>query len=315
MARKVKIERRTPKFDFAECKLAGQGKEVGKAWGVSIGVWSVQLFLILQLGTQQQQLIFYFFGWVLACWFMYFFMLPRIARRRLIMQGLKIKVMGNNYPDIKRLLTAQCRVLGIKEPECYVVNEPIAHATALGMRQPYFLVVTAMLQGLLTPEEFAAAVQRALLHARLGQARPLMLIAFMNQTPAPLRMAFAPLWLYEFILQLEWSTMAEISCDRAWVVLNRNPRLCAGTLIKMAASADPTINATPAEVDNLFKQKNLMEQSVVELGSTYKLQNLLHENKFISERFQELIEFAESDQAVALAQKMDEALKAANLTM
>ncbi len=312
MARKVKLEKRVPKFDWQECRLPGQGKEIGKAWLLAAFVSALPLFVVYV--SNQHEFVFYYGGWIVGCWFVYFFLLPRIARARLVKQGFKARVIGNNYPDLKRLLTAQSRALGLREPECFVISEPVAHVTVLGTRRPGFMVASQMLLGLLTDAEFTAAVQRALMHSRLGHVRTQMLVWFMNQTPPIVRLLVAPLAVYTWVLELAWATQCEISTDRAWVVYNRDPRVCAAVLLKIAAAADPNIEATPADIDRLFAPKHLMDQNIVEMGSAFKLKSAIHDNPFIRDRLEALIDFGLSDESVALAKKMDEAFRAANVT-
>src|SRR5215216_5484077 len=134
------------------------------------------------------------------------------------------------------------RVLGRldmdEDYDLYVTQWPLANAAAIGSGKP-MVVLNSELVSLMDEEELATVMAHEAAHILsdhvLYQTTLLILLQFMGRARLPM-LAGLPLMAVLAAL-MEWFRAAELSCDRAATLVNRDPQVTARTLMVIAGGA------------------------------------------------------------------------------
>jgi Zn-dependent protease with chaperone function len=306
MASKVKIEKKSMQFDFQDYLVEEQSGELGRTYLIWQALCTGPAALLALFG--QFEIAGGLLVWQFVSWFIYFVIAPASVRSRLRKHGPRIRILPNNHGEIKSLITQYAQWVGVPEPEAYYLEEPVGKVEMLGRKNPHLMMVTNRAHELLSQPEFTCAIARALGQARLRQVAMPMLVAFMNDTPPPLRFLVAPMWVLSFLLSLNWTNMREISADRIALLLTRNAKLLSTTMMKIAVAADPEATVSADEVEGYLTQSNKTQVSMVGVSTQFKLGQTIQSNPFLNERLRALVEFAGSEQYKEAVAKMDAAM-------
>lgn len=248
-----------------------------------------------------------FIWWLVTC-VGYFFIGPRLVMRRLRVTGDDIRITSRNQPRLKAVLSKGSAVLGIAEPEAFLLPEGVSQIRIFG--RPSFIVITQAALDLLAPTEVDVHVLRVLVNERQNHTRRMMLMKFLNDTPPAARILTWPVAMYAFFLRLWWIDLAEMTVDRLVLLLVKNPKLVQSALIKQHAATDPLMQEyeiTPQDVDNYIEQSGLIGLQGREISTQYKLGQAIHDNPYLEERLNELNAWAKSDEFQEALKKLAEA--------
>lgn len=159
---------------------------------------------------------------------------------RLQFLGGAIRVDHRQYPRVHRLYAEAAATLDVAElPELYVQNDRSLNAMAVGMKKPFIVVHTGMLE-VLDDDELRCLLGHELGHVLSGHALyRTMIIVLRNVT---LRLAWLPVGaiaLYGIIAALyEWWRKAELSADRAGLLACQDPAAALRLAMKLAGGGD-----------------------------------------------------------------------------
>ena len=151
-----------------------------------------------------------------------------------------VQVSEKQLPRIHRTLVEACGVLDMTVPELYVRQNPVPNAYTLAVQgQKSFIVLHSSLVELLTEEELQAVLAHELGHLKCEHgvwvtiANLLMLLST-NIFGGQFGRA-----LYElFNLQLlAWQRAAELTCDRAALLVIQDPRIVMSSLMKLTGGS------------------------------------------------------------------------------
>lgn len=159
---------------------------------------------------------------------------------RLQFLGGAIKVDHRQYPRVHRLYAEAATSLDVAElPELYVQNDRSLNAMAVGMKQPFIVVNTGMLE-LADEEELRCLLGHELGHVLSGHAVYRTMIIIL--TSFALRLAWFPIGsfvIYGIIAALyEWWRKAELSADRAGLLACQDPAASLRLSMKLAGGGD-----------------------------------------------------------------------------
>jgi Zn-dependent protease with chaperone function len=247
-----------------------------------------------------------FAWWLLAC-LGYFFVGPQIVLRRLRVHGNDVIINGKTQPRLKTVLTKGSAILGVAEPEAFLLPEGIPQVRIFG--RPTFVLLTQATLDLFQPTEVDVHLLRALIHERQNHTRRLTLLKFLNDTPPAARILVWPVGLYAFFLRMWWTEVAEMTADRLALLLVKNHKLLQSALIKQHAATDPLMQEheiTAQDVDNYIKQAGLIGLQGHEISTQYKLGQAIHENPYLEDRLQQLKDWAESEEFQEAVRKLKE---------
>jgi Zn-dependent protease with chaperone function len=159
---------------------------------------------------------------------------------RVIFTASAVKVTEKQCPDLYAKLQIACTTLGVDMPELFVQQSPIPNAFTGGVKRPVIVLYSALLERL-TDEEVLAVVSHEVghIHAEhvlyLTAARLIELAANAAIVAAPLAMLIKQLMsLTMRYALLAWARRAELSCDRAALLVTQDQHVVGSTMMKLA---------------------------------------------------------------------------------
>lgn len=178
--------------------------------------------------------------------------LERAYRQRLLGNGIEIG--PNQLPE----LWSRCRncfdTLDIAgDFPLYVLQTPEVNAMAFGAHQP-MIILQSGLVSILEPDELTAVIAHEVGHIHSQHVlytTVLYLLLSIGSIGLPL--GDLPLTAIRLAL-LEWFRAAELTCDRAAVLVVRDPLIFCRTMMKLAGGSVPGLN-----VDAFLQQANRYE--------------------------------------------------------
>jgi Zn-dependent protease with chaperone function len=159
---------------------------------------------------------------------------------RVIFTASAVKVTARQCPDLYAKLQIACTTLGVDLPELFVQQSPIPNAFTGGVKRPIIVLYSALLERL-TDEEVLAVLSHEVghIHAEhvlyLTAARLIELAANAAILAAPLAMLIKQLMTLTMrYALLAWARRAELSCDRAALLVTQDQDVVGRTLMKLA---------------------------------------------------------------------------------
>jgi len=153
-----------------------------------------------------------------------------------------ILVGPRQLPHIYALHQEACRILDIAEPQLYVRQHPVpnAYTFAVNNDQSFIVVHTALLE-LLSPAEVQSVIAHELGHLKCEHGVYLtianLLVLAAAQLPTLGRMIEQPLRMLLF----EWLRAAELSCDRASLLVTGNVEQVVTLMMKLSGGSPQTM--------------------------------------------------------------------------
>src|SRR6195256_4778515 len=159
---------------------------------------------------------------------------------RVIFTASAVKVTEKQCPDLYAKLQIACTTLGVDMPELFVQQSPIPNAFTGGVKRPVIVLYSALLERL-TDEEVLAVVSHEVghIHAEhvlyITAARLIELAANAALVAAPLAMLIKQLLTLTMrYALLAWARRAELSCDRAALLITQDPHVVGRTMMKLS---------------------------------------------------------------------------------
>jgi Zn-dependent protease with chaperone function len=161
-----------------------------------------------------------------------------VARAELL--GASVKATDEVYPRVFAAAKRAAEALRMKAPAVYVAPATWAlRARALGTDDAPYLVVNASLAEQLTDPEMVAAIGHELAHVQNGHVLYATALHYLTSSAV-----FFVRWIVQpAIMTLQaWSRRAEITCDRAALLANRDLDSTLRGLIKLELGLDQSFD-------------------------------------------------------------------------
>ena len=160
-------------------------------------------------------------------------------RVRLLLLGNAVQVSPQQFPRLDALLADACRILDQdRTPELFVQQTPVVNAMTIGMDKPIIVLTTGLVE-MMDEEELRFVIGHELGHAFSGHAvYRTMLIWLMQLSMAAAALPGGLLGLQALVTALlEWFRKAEISCDRAGLLVSQDVEAAVRSHMKLAGGA------------------------------------------------------------------------------
>ncbi|HEX7957878.1 MAG TPA: M48 family metallopeptidase [Pyrinomonadaceae bacterium] len=159
---------------------------------------------------------------------------------RVIFTASAVKVTPRQCPDLYAKLQIACTTLGVDMPEMFVQQNPIVNAFTGGVKRPVIVLHSQLIERL-NDEETLAVIAHEVghIHAEhvlyITAARLLELVANAAIAAAPVASLIAQLLsLTMRSALLAWARRAELSCDRAALLVVQDPDVIGRTMMKLS---------------------------------------------------------------------------------
>lgn len=162
-----------------------------------------------------------------------------------------VLVGPKQLPDIHKMLIETCQLLGLEQvPDLYIRQSasPNAYTLAVQGRRPFIVCTTALLD-LLEPEELQAVIAHEAGHLKCEHS---LAIAMANLVLSPLASVSPVLSASLQTNLLRWQRAAELSCDRAALLVVQDVRAVQSVTMKLAGGG--TTFARRLDVDAFVQQ-------------------------------------------------------------
>lgn len=159
---------------------------------------------------------------------------------RVIFTASAVKVTPLQCPDLHAKLQVACTTLGVDMPELFVQQSPVVNAFTGGVERPVIVLYSQLIERL-NDEEVLAVVAHEVGHIHSGHVLYLTaarLIEFLARTAvlaSPLTMIVKELLTLSMrAALLAWARRAELSCDRAALLVTQDAHVIGRTMMKLA---------------------------------------------------------------------------------
>lgn len=159
---------------------------------------------------------------------------------RVIFTASAVKVTSEQCPDLYAKLQVACSTLGVDMPELFVQQSPIVNAFTGGVERPIIVLYSQLIERL-DDEEVLAVLAHEVGHIHSGHVLYLTaarLIEFLAKTAvlaSPLTVIVKELLTLSMrAALLAWARRAELSCDRAALLVTQNANVIGRTMMKLA---------------------------------------------------------------------------------
>jgi Zn-dependent protease with chaperone function len=159
---------------------------------------------------------------------------------RVMFTASAVKVTPKQCPDLYAKLQVACTTLGVDMPDLFIQQNPIVNAFTGGVEKPIIVLHTSLIERL-NDEETLAVIAHEVghIHAEhvlyLTAAQLLLALAHIPLASLPIAGIIKDLLSASMRgALLAWMRRAELSCDRAALLVTQNPDIIGRTMMKLA---------------------------------------------------------------------------------
>ncbi|HEY2866421.1 MAG TPA: M48 family metallopeptidase [Pyrinomonadaceae bacterium] len=231
------------------------------------------------------------------------------AALRVIFTASSVKVTPKQFPDLHAKLQVACTTLGVDMPELFVQQNPIVNAFTYGSAKHIIVLHSGLLERL-DDEETLAVISHEVGHIHAEHALYLtaarLMEALANASAARLIPGSE---IIKFIISaginsalLAWARRAELSGDRAGLLVVQDPHVIGRVMMKLAGGT----SASKIDYEQFLEQgrefkKTCDEKALDKFWATWINAGLTH--PFPIWRVGEILDWVESGQYKELMEK------------
>lgn len=227
-------------------------------------------------------------------------------RRKLLKQaGPSARVLNKSHPRLKAVLAEQARLLGLPEPEMYVLHDDAAYMYSMPGKGAGSIIITtnALLAGL-DDDEIATMIAREMGHALCNHVRMAFVLEYMRHAPAIVRILLFPITALSVIMK-NWLDLIESTADRVAVVVMGRAAIVNEAVVKAGVITDPTAEITSEEVDAFLAHATDLSIDAAQIERHYKMGEFLNWHPHLRDRIEEIRTFPQTEQGEAALLKME----------
>ncbi|GLC33075.1 hypothetical protein PLESTB_000373200 [Pleodorina starrii] len=190
-----------------------------------------------------------------------------VAEQVLLLENIStsIKIGPDQLPSVHKLLVEAARILQMEAPELYVRQHPVpnAYTLAIAGHKPFIVIHTALLE-LLTPYELQAVLAHELGHLKCDHGLWLTVANVLASGTVSVLPVVTGM-VQEALMR--WLRAAELTCDRAALLVAQDPKVVISALMKLAGGS-PSF-ASELNVDAFLQQSRSYEEATNSLLGWY----------------------------------------------
>ena len=154
---------------------------------------------------------------------------------RIQMIGQAVHVSPKQCPKIYSMFREACDILDVHEPDLFLISSPYVNAFTFGAERPFIAIHSALVD-LLTEEELMGVLGHELGHVKCGH------VLYRSLALVLLRLAEAfglgRLAMHGLMIALyDWFRKAEMSADRAELLVTQDVNVCLHVHMKLSAGS------------------------------------------------------------------------------
>ncbi|KAL6626543.1 hypothetical protein ACP70R_030269 [Stipagrostis hirtigluma subsp. patula] len=230
-------------------------------------------------------------------------LLGPVSEQVMVLQniGTSVLVSPNQLPELHELLAEAAKLLNIEAPDLYIRQNPVpnAYTLAINGKKPFIVVHTSLVE-LLTRKELQAVLAHELGHLKCDHGVWLTFanILTMGAYTVPgfgMVAGFLEEQLYR------WLRAAELTCDRAALLVVQDPKVVISVLMKLAGGS-PSL-ADQLNVDAFLEQARSYDKAASNpVGCNAQTRELSHPLPVM--RAREIDEWSRSQECKTVMQKI-----------
>jgi len=148
--------------------------------------------------------------------------------------GNAVKVSDRQFPRIFGITRTACDTLGITMPQVFVVNQPTYNAATLGTNADSFIMIHSALVEQYADDELLTVIGHECGHIHNSHVAYLTALHYLTYMAG----MFLPWVLQPALIALRtWSRRAEITCDRAGMLVSKDARASERAITKLAVGS------------------------------------------------------------------------------
>ena len=148
--------------------------------------------------------------------------------------GHAVKVSDRQFPRIYRITKSACDTLQITMPQVFVVNSPTFNAGTLGTKEDSFIMMHSALVDHYSDEELLTVIGHECGHIHNSHVAYLTAMHYLTYMAG----MFLPWILQPALVALRtWSRRAEITCDRAGMLVAKDQQAAERAITKLAVGS------------------------------------------------------------------------------
>ena len=227
---------------------------------------------------------------------------------RVSFMASSVKVTPKQFPDLHAKLQVACTTLGVDMPDMFVQQNPVVNAFTFGSEKHIIVLHTALLERL-TDEEVLAVIAHEVGHIHAEHVLYLTAARILEQL-ARIPISMIPgADIIKFMLTasissalLAWARRAELSCDRAALLVVQDPHIIGNVMMKLAGGTMASkINYEEFLEQGKEFQKNYDEKNLDKFWANILNAGMTH--PFPIWRVAEIIKWAEEGEYVEVLKK------------
>ncbi len=226
----------------------------------------------------------------------------RPRRQALKAAGSQARVMTKTHPELKAMLSEQARLLGIPEPEMYVVDDDAAYTWSMPGKPPAILMSKAVLNAL-NAQETAAILAREMGHIKSHHVTAAQAVAYYRRANPLWKILLFPAGLLVWGLS-GWMDLIEYTADRVAVLVVGRPAVVNAALAKLAVAADPQAEVSPEELERYMNSAADLATDGEQMQLHYKVGTFLSSQRHLRERIEQIREFLNLPQGQKAMEKL-----------
>ncbi len=160
---------------------------------------------------------------------------------RVSFMASSVRVTSKQCPDLHAKLQIACTTLGVEMPDMFIQQNPIVNAFTYGVEKPYIVLFSGLLEKL-SEDETLAVISHEVGHIHAEHVLYLTAARLMEALAnVSVGMLVPGSEIIKFIVSagigsalLAWARKAELSCDRAALLVTQDPHAIGRTMMKLA---------------------------------------------------------------------------------